>query len=265
MTLSDPHPHIHVAIDDDIGRIRLDRPARLNACTGVMFDALHEAAMMMRVAGPRVVVFEGAGGNFCSGADVSGDDTERIEGADHALHTMRRIGDAVIALHDLPIPTIAAVDGVAVGAGFGLALAADLLVCTDRARFSLIFARRALSLDFGTSYLLPQRVGLHHAKEMAFTADVIGAERAAEIGFVNRVVAVDELDDAVNAFVRRIVTGPPLALSMSKRLLDNAATSSLAQAVEAEGLAQNVNFGTADVAEAAAAFVEKRDTRFRGS
>jgi enoyl-CoA hydratase/carnithine racemase len=259
------HPCVHVAIDGEVGRIRLDRPERMNACTGAMFDSLHDAAMTMRVAGPRVVVFEGTGGNFCSGADMSGEEIDRIEGTDHALQTMRRIGDSVIALHDLPMPTIAAVDGVAVGAGFGFALAADLLVCTDRARFSLIFARRALSLDFGTSYLLPQRIGLHHAKELAFTADVIDADRAAEMGFVNRVVATDELDTAVDEYVRRIVAGPPLALSMSKRLLDNAATSSFAQAVEAEGLAQNVNFGTADVAEAAAAFVEKRDTRFRGS
>ena len=162
------------------------------------------------------------------------------------------------------MPTIAAVDGVSVGAGFGRALAADLLVCTDRARFSLIFARRAMSLDFGTSYLLPQRVGLQFAKEMAFTGDVIDATRAEEIGFVNRVVGVDAFDSAVDELVQRIVAGPPLALSMSKRLLDNAAQSSLAQSVEAESLAQNVNLGTADVAEAAAAFVEKRDTHFRG-
>ena len=108
-------------------------------------------------------------------------------------------------------------------------------------------------------------MGLHLAKEMAFTADVIDAPRAAEIGFVNRVVPVDELDSTVDGLVDKILAGPPLALSMSKRLLDNAAQSSLAQSVEAEGLAQNVNFPTDDVAEAGAAFVEKRDTNFRGS
>lgn len=258
------HPNIEVAIDGDVGSITINRPERMNACTGAMFDALHGAAMTMRAAQPRVVVFRGGGEHFCSGADVSGDDTDRMVGADHGLHSMRRIGDAVTALHSLTMPTIAAVDGVAVGAGFGFALAADLMICTDRARFSLIFARRALSLDFGTSYLLPQRVGLHRAKEMAFTAAEYGAEAAREIGFVNTVVAADELDAATEDLVARIVAGPPLALSMSKRLLDHAAHHTLAQAVEAETLAQNVNFTTADVAEAAAAFVERRGTDFRG-
>ena len=259
------HPHIQVAIDGDIGSITIDRPERMNACTGAMFDALHDAAMTMRVERPRVVVFRGAGEHFCSGADVSGDDADRIEGADHGLHTMRRIGDAVIALHALPMPTIAAVDGVAVGAGFGFALAADLMICTDRARFSLIFARRGLSLDFGTSYLLPQRVGLHRAKEMAFTAAEYGADAAREIGFVNEVVAASGLDTATADLAARIAAGPPLALSMSKRLLDNAAHQTLAQAVEAETLAQNVSFTTDDVAEAASAFVERRGTTFRGA
>jgi len=258
------HPNIEVAIDGDVGSITINRPERMNACTGAMFDALHDAAMTMRVERPRVVVFRGGGDHFCSGADVSGEGADGIEGADHGIHTMRRIGDSVAALHALPMPTIAAVDGVAVGAGFGFALAADLMICTDRARFSLIFARRALSLDFGTSYLLPQRVGLHRAKEMAFTAGEYDAAAAREIGFVNEVVPADELATATDALVAKIVAGPPLALSMSKRLLDNAAHQTLAQAVEAEGLAQNVNFGTADVAEAAAAFVERRSTEFRG-
>ncbi|GJM38277.1 MAG: enoyl-CoA hydratase [Acidimicrobiales bacterium] len=259
-----PHPNVKVAIEDGIGTITVDRPERMNACTGAMFDALHRAAIIMRNASPRVVIFRGGGDHFCSGADVSGESADGIEGVDHGLHSMRRIGDAVIALHELPMPTIAAVDGVCVGAGFGLALSADLLVCTDRARFALIFARRGLSLDFGTSYLLPQRVGLHRAKEMALTANEFDAAAAAEIGFVNRVVPAGELDAAVGDYVERIVAGPPLALSMSKRLLDNAAHSSLAQSVEAEGLAQNVNFATGDVAEAGLAFVEKRAASFRG-
>ncbi len=258
------HPNIEVEIDGAVGSITINRPARMNACTGAMFDALHDAAMTMRVERPRVVVFRGGGDHFCSGADVSGDGADGIEGTDHALHTMRRIGDAVIALHDLPMPTVAAVDGVAVGAGLGFALAADLMICTERARFSLIFARRGLSLDFGTSYLLPQRVGLHRAKEMAFTAAEYDAAAAREIGFVNQVVQPDELESATDALVATIAAGPPLALSMSKRLLDNAAHHSLAQAVEAETLAQNVSFTTDDVAEAGAAFMERRAAEFRG-
>ena len=259
------HPKIEVSIDGDVGSILVNNPTRLNAMTGAMFDALHGAAMTMREASPRVVVFRGAGDHFCSGADVSGEADDGIDGVDHPLQNMRRIGDAVTALAALPMPTIAAVDGVCVGAGFGFALSADMLICTDRARFSLIFARRALSLDFGTSYLLPQRVGLHRAKEMAFTAGEYDAAAAAEIGFVNQVVPADDLESATQALVDKVVAGPPLALSMSKRLLEASANSTLAQAVEQEALSQNINFPTNDVREAAAAFIEKRPTRFTGS
>ena len=258
------HPKIDVTVDGDIGRITVNNQDRMNAVTGAMFDALHDAAMTMRKEQPRVVIFRGAGENFCSGADVSGDGADAMEGVDHGLHSMRRIGDAVTALHALPMPTIAAVDGVCVGAGFGFALAADLMVCTDRARFSLIFARRALSLDFGTSYLLPQRIGLHRAKEMAFTAAIYDAAKAEQLGFVNQVVSPDELDAATLTLAETIAAGPPLALSMSKRLLETGAHATLAQAVESESLAQNINFTTSDVAEAAGAFIEKRPTNFTG-
>jgi len=169
-----------------------------------------------------------------------------------------------MSVHELPIPVVAAVDGVAVGAGFGLALAADLLYCTERSRFSLIFAKRGLSLDYGTSFLLPQRVGLHHAKRLAFTGEVIGAAEADRLGFVNEVVSDVTLHTTVEAVVEAIANGPPLALSMTKRLLDNAAHSTLAQSTEAEGLAQTVNFSTSDTRDAMAAFAEKRDPEFRG-
>ena len=102
------------------------------------------------------------------------------------LDGMRVLGDVVLAVHDCPVPVIAKVDGVCVGAGFGLALAADLTWCSDRARFSAIFAKRGLSLDFGTSWLLRQRIGVHKAKELAFTAEMMNGARALELGFVER-------------------------------------------------------------------------------
>ena len=135
----------------------------------------------------RVVVLTGAGGDFCSGADLSGggaDDPER-----HQLTTMRHIGDVALALHRLPQPTIAKVRGVAVGAGLNMALGCDLVVASTNARFSEIFARRGLSIDFGGSWVLPRRVGLHRAKELALLADIIDATEAERIGLVNRVVA----------------------------------------------------------------------------
>jgi 2-(1,2-epoxy-1,2-dihydrophenyl)acetyl-CoA isomerase len=156
------------------------------------------------------------------------------------------------------------VDGYAVGAGFGLAMAADMLWCSDRVKLSAVFSKLGLSLDYGLSYVLAKRIGLHRAKEIAFTAELMDADRVAQLGLANAVVPADQLDAAVHAVAEKIGGGPPIALSMTKRLLDNAATSSLIQSLEAEALAQNVNLGTSDMAEALAAFRQKRPPVFRG-
>jgi enoyl-CoA hydratase/carnithine racemase len=177
---------------------------------------------------------------------------------------MRQLAESVIAVPDCPVPVIAKVPGVAVGAGFGLALAADMLWCSDRARMSAVFAKLGLSLDYGSSWLLTKRLGLHHAKQVALTAEMLSADRIRELGFANAVVPHDELDATVAAVAQRIAAGPPIALSMTKRMLDNAATSSLVQALETEAIAQNVNLGTTDMAEAMTAFAETRTPAFNG-
>jgi 2-(1,2-epoxy-1,2-dihydrophenyl)acetyl-CoA isomerase len=159
---------------------------------------------------------------------------------------------------------VAKVDGVCVGAGLGLALAADLLWCSDRARFSAIFAKRGLSLDFGTSWLLRQRVGVHKAKELAFTARMVSGAEAVALGLANTAVPAGELDGAVREVVDAIAAGPPMALSMIKRELDNASTSSLTQALEAEALAQSVNAQSRDMREALTAYAERRPPVFEG-
>jgi 2-(1,2-epoxy-1,2-dihydrophenyl)acetyl-CoA isomerase len=177
---------------------------------------------------------------------------------------MRVLGDVVLAIHDCPIPVVAKVDGVCVGAGLGLALAADMIWCSDRARFAAIFAKRGLSMDFGTSWLLRQRLGVHKAKELAFTAKMVSAPEAFELGLVNSVVPVDELDAAAREIVDTIAAGPPIALSMTKRELNNAACSSLAQALEVEALAQSVNVHTDDLKEALMAYAARRPPNFTG-
>jgi len=169
-----------------------------------------------------------------------------------------------LRLHRLAKPTIAKVGGVAAGAGLNLALGCDLIVASDDARFSEIFARRGLSIDFGGSWLLPRLVGLHKAKELAFFADVISAKEAEEIGIVNRVVPAGDLDAVVDDWALRLAAGPPIALSMTKTMLNNAFAVSMDQALEDEGRCQTVNFGTADTAEAMAAFLQKREPRFTG-
>jgi 2-(1,2-epoxy-1,2-dihydrophenyl)acetyl-CoA isomerase len=140
-----------------------------------------------------------------------------------------------------------------------------MIWCSERARFSAIFAKRGLSLDFGTSWLLRQRIGVHKAKEITFTGRMLGAPEALALGMVNAVVPTDQLDAATSQIADAIAAGPPLALSMSKRELDNAAQTSLAQALEAEALAQSLNAQSDDLKEALMAYVERRPANFAGS
>ncbi len=170
--------------------------------------------MISPTPAPRAVILTGAGGEFCAGADLTGGDggVARTHPG-HILHGMRVLADAVQSVHDCPVPVVAKVDGVCVGAGLGLALATDMIWCSDRARFSAIFAKRGLSLDFGTSWLLRQRIGIHKAKEIAFTGRVISASDALSLGLVNAVVPQDELDRATREIVDGIAAGPPVALS----------------------------------------------------
>lgn len=241
--------------------VTLNRPDKRNAANAAMWAEL--LATFREVgsrAQDRVVVLTGAGGAFCSGADL----TDREAPEQHPLARMRHIADVALALHRLPQPTLAKVTGVAAGAGANLALGCDLVLASREARFSEIFSRRGLSVDFGASWLLPRLVGLHRAKELAFLADIISAEEAAGMGLVNRVVPAAELDDLVDSWARRLAAGPPLALSMTKTLLNNSGAVSLDQALEDEARCQAVNFATSDTAEAMAAFIEKRDPRFQG-
>jgi enoyl-CoA hydratase/carnithine racemase len=248
--------------DAGVVTITLNRPEKKNAMNRTMWSEL--MASFTEIAqsdADRCVVVTGAGGAFCSGADLWGGNTgpER-----HQLHSMRWVGDVAMALHRLPQPTIAKVTGVAAGAGCSLALGCDLIVASDDARFSMIFARRGLSLDWGASWLLPRLVGLHKAKELAFFADIIGAKEAQDLGIVNRVVPSDGVDAFVDDWAGRLAAGPPLALWQTKLLLNNAGLVSMSQALDDEGWAQTVNFGTEDTPEAIRAFVEKREPRFRG-
>lgn len=251
---------LHVARENGVVTITLDRPAKKNAINGAMWDEL--LATFREVADSsddRVVVITGGSGEFCSGADLTGGGNDR-----HQLAAMRHVGDVALALHRLPQPTIAKVRGVAVGAGCNLALGCDLVVAGDTARFSEIFAKRGLSIDFGGSWLLPRRVGLHKAKELAFFADIIDATEAERIGLVNRVVADGDLDAFVDDWAQRLAAGPPIAVAMTKRLLDNSMQVTLEEALDDEGMSQTINFGTSDTPEAIMAFVEKRAPRFKG-
>jgi 2-(1,2-epoxy-1,2-dihydrophenyl)acetyl-CoA isomerase len=259
------HPNLRVEADGLVTTVTLDSPKTRNACNGEMFVALGRIFRDLSWSGTRAVVLTGAGGNFCTGADLSGAGSGGGSGPPATqLDSMRVLADAVLAIHGCPVPVISKVDGLCVGAGFGLALNADLTWCSDRARFSAIFAKRGLSLDFGTSWLLSQRIGSHKAKELAFTARMVEGPEAYEIGFVNGVVPADQLDKTVDEVAQTIAAGPPVALSLSKRQLNGASTMSLAQALEVEAISQSVNSNTDDMREAMTAWFEKRPPTFQG-
>ncbi len=251
---------------DMVATVTISFPETRNAVSGRGWQELRKAfETLADDESVRCVVVTGAGEDFCSGAYVGpGRDREAERAERSGLASMRMVGQCCEALFNLPKPTIARVDGVAAGAGMNLALACDFVLASDRSRFSEIFARRGLNVDFGGSFLLPRIVGMQKAKELVLLADVIDAARAAEMGLVNRVVPQDRLDDVVAEFAGKVTAGPPIALAVSKRLLNQSFTSTLAEAVDAEGLGQNVAFGTKDVAEAAAAFIEKRPPEFTG-
>lgn len=252
--------------NEGVVTVILNRPARKNAVPAAMWDEL--AATFHEIADrrdDRVVVLTGAGGDFCSGADLAGDgDAPPADQDMHSLAQMRRVGAACTAIACLPKPTIAKVSGVAVGAGLNMALACDLVVADRTARFAEIFAKRGLTIDFGGSWFLPRRIGLHRAKELALFADLIDAVEADRIGLVNRVVDDDELDRFVDDWAARLAAGPPIALAQTKRLLNESFESTLSHALDQEGAAQTINFGTSDTNEAVAAFIERRDPVFEG-
>ena len=259
---------IRVERNEGLVTITLDRPEKKNALDGGMWLALEKIfAELTLDPEARAVILTGAGGNFSAGANLGGGKPgQGLTGrpVQPIITEMRVMGDIVLSLARMPKPTLAVVDGVCVGVAFGLALACDLLLASDRARFSEIFAKRGLACDGGTSWLLPRRVGLAKAKELAFFADMIDAKEAEAIGLVNKVVPAAELDAAAVEWGRRLAAGPTLALGLSKRLLDASSSVTLPQALEDEARCQHITYGSQDIREGMAAFMERREPRFTG-
>jgi 2-(1,2-epoxy-1,2-dihydrophenyl)acetyl-CoA isomerase len=242
--------------------LTLNRPRVKNAIASHMWEELRRIFQeVTQCETDRVLVITGAGGDFCTGADLS---EASIRTGGHPLNAMNPVNAAALALHDLSKPTIAKVSGAAVGAGMNLALGCDLIVAGESARFSQVFARRGLSLDFGGSWLLPRLIGLHKAKELALFGEILSAEDAAQMGLVNRVVPDNELDDFVDDWANRLAEGPPLTLQLTKRMLSGALSLGLYESLQWEAAAQSVNFASQDTREGIAAFVEKRRPVFRG-
>jgi 2-(1,2-epoxy-1,2-dihydrophenyl)acetyl-CoA isomerase len=249
---------------DNVATITLNRPDSLNAFNDQMIsetaDAFKQAGRDKAV---RCVVITGSGRGFSSGQDLA--DVQAREGdfsiGDHLRHGYHRLIKQMVRLEK---PIVAAVNGVAAGAGCGVALAADLRLASDKASFILAFSRVGLVPDSGTNWLLPRIIGYGRAYELAITADRLTADKALEWGVVNRVVPHDQLMETVAAWTGPLATGPTLAYGLTKRAMHRAFDQSLDEALDYEAYLQETAARSHDFNEGVAAFVEKRPAEFRG-
>jgi 2-(1,2-epoxy-1,2-dihydrophenyl)acetyl-CoA isomerase len=247
-----------------VATITLNRPETRNALDIAMRRELLEALDVIDGdPDARAVILTGAGGHFCAGGDVKTMRDKRHTPAEGRAR-VELLNRTVVRLVDFPRPTIAMVDGVAVGAGCNLALCCDLVIASDRARFGEVFAKIGLVPDGGGTWLTARAVGLARAKELVFTADIIDAAEASRIGLVNRVVPAADLERETRALADRIAAGPPASLAMAKRMMNRAATSDLESALAMEAYAQGIAIASEDHQEGLDAFFAKRAPRFTG-
>jgi 2-(1,2-epoxy-1,2-dihydrophenyl)acetyl-CoA isomerase len=252
-------------LDGRVATLTINRPERKNALGPAEWSALYEELLAIREEkGIRAILVRGAGGSFCAGGDLR-TMTERLEWPVAVREQqLRRDAQVVTMLHEFPAPVIAEIDGPCMGAGLALALACDLRIAAESASFGAVFHRVGLTADFGLSWLLPKAVGAGRAAELLFTAEVIRAARAQEIGIVQRVVKKEQLIDESLALCQRIADGPPLAQAMTKDALRHAETCDLRAAIAWEAKAQTLVGKSRDAAEGVAAFLGKRAPQFRG-
>ena len=261
--------HLIAERNDGVLNLTLDQPDKLNALSEKMIAGLlEELQRAARDAEIRCVVLSGAGRGFCSGGDVS-QMRERNEGTpgptvDQRMTSLRRAEEVSLMLHELPKPTIAAINGAAAGAGLSIALACDLRIAADSARLITAFARVGFSGDFGGSWLMTRLVGPARAKEFYFLADPIEANQALALGLVNRVVPAASLMAETAALAKRIASGPSIAYSHMKANINAALTSDLRTLLDREAVGQTLTGHTEDHKEAVKAFLEKRQPTFKG-
>jgi len=256
-------PFVTITDTDAIRTVTMSNPGRRNAVPGASWSELTDAFTDFEASTQRVLVLRGSDGDFCAGADMNKPSGRSPSAADTAAR-MRVITATVTALHRLSKPSIAAVDGVAVGAGLNMAIGCDIVIATDRARFAEIFVKRGLTLDFGGTWLLPRLVGLARARELALTGRIINAAEALDIGLVSSVVSFEHLDHVVAATAAELAAGAPLAQAIIKRALDRSSEMSFEQALAFEEHAQAILLASEDLTEGAAAFIEKREPKFEG-
>lgn len=262
----------HLVFEKDgegIATLTLNRPDRLNAMTTAMWRELPR--LLARVAEDdeiKVLVLIGTGQGFCAGSDVSERLAKRLSGVEAVEQSRRelieQVGSPALAFAGLDKPVIAAVNGIAVGAGLSLALLCDIRIASDRARFGSVWVRRGLIPDLGATYTLPRVVGIEKAVELMVTGELIGAEEAKRIGLVSRVVPHDDLMGAVSELAHKMAAGPAVAIELTKRGIYRSLHNDLKAQLDYESYAQNLCRQTEDFREGVQAFLENRPAVFSG-
>jgi len=246
----------------NVAKITLNNPGSLNSMTQALFDdTLEILGQVENDPEIHVVIVTGAGRAFCAGGDLP-----TILTLDTTLKSRKYIQDIariVNSIVQMSKPVIAMVNGVAAGAGFSIALSCDMIFCAKSARFSQSFVRIGLIPDGSGTYFLPRAIGLHRAKELMFTGDIIDAEKAYEIGLVNRVIPDDRLWEETYSFADRLTKNAPIALALMKKLLNQSDKLDLQAGIELETGIQLFCLGTEDHREGVNAFLEKREPVFR--
>jgi len=253
---------------DDVLIARLNRTEQLNALSAGISDGLHELVRRLNSGetGARAAIVTGEGRAFCAGGDVTGFPTSnqphvRVRTAYARPHPERSIARA---MHACDVPIIAAVNGYAVGAGFGLALAADLRIAADDAVFQVAQIKRGLVADYSTGPLLQEAVGNQRALELMLSGRRVDAQEALALGLVLKVVPRDRLLDEALALARSIASGPPLGMAASKHVLYMSGDHALEQADAFISLSVSSLFRTEDAAEGVKSFMERREPEFKG-
>jgi enoyl-CoA hydratase/carnithine racemase len=259
--------HFDVRHADGVCTVTLNRPDKLNALTFDSYADLRDLVIELPHRGDtRVLVLRGEGDAFCSGGDVHEiiGPTLRMSATD-ALEFTRMSGELIKSMRECPIPIIAAIQGMAAGAGSVIALASDFRVVSTAARFAFLFTKVGLSgADMGSAYLLPRLVGLGHATRLLMLGDTIDAQQADRIGLCSSLVEPAELDDAVSALAARLARGPFHAYAQTKALLTKELDMSLSGAIELEAMTQALLMKTSDYQEFYDAFTGKRKPQWKG-
>lgn len=261
---------VKFSLNDNVGIITLNRPEARNALSPEMFSGLGQAVLACQTAEVRAVIITGSGGSFCAGADVKDFVNQLESGGPEGIHqhlkdladTFHR--DVVLQIRRLDKPVVASIDGFAAGGGLSLALACDLRLASDSARFLMAYANIGATADGGSTYFLPRLVGTGKAMELYLADQPISAQQALDAGLVNQVLPAAELDRYTLEFATKLGQGPTVAFGRVKAMFDNSWDASLTGQLDLETESISGITLTADFQEGIKAFVEKRSPRFQG-